>query len=154
MKIVKAGIADLDTIRRIVRDTIRAVYPRYYPKGAVDFFLAHHSDENIIKDITAGNVCILLNEEGQPAGTVTTAENELNRLFVLPEYQGHGYGGELIRFAENIIFEKYDRVVLSASLPAKKIYLKRGYSCTEYNMTECPNGDFLCYDEMIKLRDN
>ena len=35
-----------------------------------------------------------------------------------------------------------------ASFPAKRIYLKRGYKETEYNIIEADNGDCLCYDVM------
>ncbi len=87
MVIKRAERTDLETVKRIVHETIRAVYPHYYPKGAVEFFIAHHSPENIMKDISAGSVYILY-DGGVPAGTVTAAENELNRLFMLPEYQG------------------------------------------------------------------
>ena len=27
------------------------IWRNYYPKGAVDFFLAHHSEDNIMKDL-------------------------------------------------------------------------------------------------------
>ena len=110
----------------------------------MEFFIAHHSPENIMKDISAGSVYILY-DGGVPAGTVTAAENELNRLFMLPEYQGRGYGGKLLAFAE-----RYDNIVLSASLPAKPIYMKKGYIFKDYNSIECSGGDYLCYDEMEK----
>ena len=32
----------------------------------------------------------------------------------------------------------------------KKIYIKRGYEPTEYNMIETENGDYLCFDVMEK----
>ena len=71
-------------------------------------------------------------------------------MFVLPKYQGYGYGKEMMNYAEQIIFEKYSKVLLDASLPAKKIYLKRGYFAIESNVIPTENGDFLCYDVMIK----
>ena len=88
--------------------------------------------------------------ENNAVGTVTVKENEICRLFVLPEYQGNGYGGELISFAENKIMQKYDNIVLHASLPAKAIYLKRGYKEVEFHSIKTENGDYLCYDMMIK----
>ena len=150
MEIKTAEKNDLATVRQIVMDTINAVYPHYYPKGAVDFFLAHHCDENIMKDISSGDVFILCDDSDTPVGTVTTAGNELNRLFVLPEYQGRGFGRELMNFAENRIFGVYERIVISASLPAKQIYLGRGYISTGFHSIPCEGGDFLCYDEMKK----
>ena len=70
MEIIKAQSDDLETVRDITRTTINAIYPRYYPTGAVQFFLAHHSDEHIMADISDGKVFLLYVEE-KPAGTVT-----------------------------------------------------------------------------------
>lgn len=148
----QAEPADLETVRTITHDTIRAVYPHYYPAGAVEYFLAHHSKQNIEKDIAAGAVWLCCDENGCAAGTVTVCGNELNRLFVLPAFQGKGYGRELLDFAENRILSEHPAVVLSASFPAKQIYLNRGYHTESYHKIETPEGDFLCYDEMLKNR--
>ena len=150
MSIVKANITDLITVRTITRDTINAIYPHYYPVGAVDYFLCHHNDERIIRDIESGRVYLYLNDEGIATGTVTISENEICRLFVSEQYQGKGYGGALIDFAEKAIAEKHEQIILDASLPAKAIYLKRGYITTEYHVIKTENGDRLCYDEMTK----
>lgn len=150
MDIYKAERSDLETVKKISHSAINAVYPHYYPVGAVEFFLAHHCDENILRDIDKGRVYLLRNDEGCDVGTVTVANNEMTRLFVLPEYQGKGYGGVLIGFAEEKIAEKYDTIRLDASFPAKAIYLRKGYSFVSYHSIECRNGDKLCYDEMIK----
>ena len=53
MKIIPATPADFEAVRKITQETIRTVYPRYYPAGAVEFFLAHHNDAAIMKDINA-----------------------------------------------------------------------------------------------------
>ncbi len=42
----------------------------------------------------------------------------------------------------------FNHIQIDASFPAKRIYKKRGYIETEYNMIETDNGDFLCYDVM------
>lgn len=145
----KAATTDFDTVKHITQTTIRAVYPKYYPEGAVEFFCQHHSDEHILADLEAGKV-YLLEIEGRFAGTVTIDENHINRLFVLPECQHNGFGRMLMDFTEEKIFKQYDRIELDASLPAKKIYLRRGYKETEYNVIETANGDKLCYDVMVK----
>ncbi|MCR4638192.1 GNAT family N-acetyltransferase [Ruminococcus sp.] len=150
MKIVAAAESDFETVKDITQQTIRAVYPHYYPTGAVDFFLTHHSDESILRDIRNGDVFLLYTDSEQAAGTVTTEKNEINRLFVLPEYQGRGFGGALLRFAEERIAENYHTAELSVSLPAKAIYLKYGYTFKEYCTIKTKNGDYLCFDNMEK----
>ena len=121
-----AEIADLETVLQITHDTISEIYSHYYAEGVVEFFQEHHSRENVLSDIENGIVW-LLEEEGSMVGTVTIKEDAVNRLFVLPGYQSHGYGSQLMDFAEDKIAEKFDYVHIDSSLAAKEMYLKRGY---------------------------
>lgn len=147
MRLAAAQKDDLQIIRDITQTTINTIYPNYYPAGAVQFFLAHHSDEHIMTDISCGKAFVLY-EDGNPVGTVTISDNNINRLFVLPKYQHKGYGKVLLDFAEEKILESYECVQIEASFPAKRIYKKRGYKEIEYNIIETDNGDCLCYDVM------
>lgn len=149
--IVKADKSLIEVIQRISHATIEKIYPRYYPRGAVDFFLTHHCTERIISDIDAGHVFVLV-EGNEPVGTVTLAANEINRLFVLPECQGRGHGRALLDFSEDCLFSKHDIISLSASLPSKQIYLKRGFKEVSSHLIETDNGDFLFYDVMEKRK--
>lgn len=152
MNIRLAAQDDLRIVSSITENTIREIYPRYYPQGAVDFFLEHHKNCNILSDIQNQNVFLLSASECFPIGTVTIRKNEICRLFVLPDMQGKGYGRELLNFAENAVFKKYNEIILDASLPAKAIYLKRGYSCIDFHTILTENNDYLCYDVMRKER--
>lgn len=152
MIICKADKKHIDIIEKITISTIKQVYPKYYPEGAVDFFINHHNTENIMKDILSGCVYILINDNSETVGTVTINGNEINRLFVLPEYQGMGFGSALLNFSENLIFESHQKIIISASLPAKQIYLRRGYTEISYNTIKTTNGDYLCYEEMKKIK--
>lgn len=145
----RAAMEDAQTVKAITHDTISEIYPHYYPKGAVRFFLEHHSDERIMKDISDG-IVYLCEDDGNITGTVTLRQNEICRLFVLPSFQGHGYGRELLDFAETEISGSFDEIVIDASLSAKSIYLKRGYHETGYHVIDTNGGDHLCYDVMKK----
>lgn len=149
MSIRKAAISDLEIVKNIVEKTISEVYPLYYPKGAVEYFLAHHNVNNIAEDIRSARVFICF-DTGCAVGTVTVKINEICRLFVLPEFQGMGFGRELLDFAEKRIFTEYGRITLDASLPAKSVYLKKGYTETGYHTLKTDSGEFLCYDVMEK----
>ncbi len=149
MNIRIAERKDIELVRTITYRTIEEIYPRYYPEGAVAFFLAHHSKENIEADIGAGDV-FLMEAEGIVTGTVTVKVSEINRLFILPQYQGKGYGRELLRFSEQMIAEKSEKIEVSASFPAKEMYLKHGYKEISSHSILTENGDFLCYDLMEK----
>ena len=144
-----AGTDDLEKIKDIVYRTIEKIYSRYYPEGAVSFFLSHHNENNIMEDIKKQRVYIL-ETSSECVGTVTIKGNGICRLFVLPRFQKKGYGRALLDFAEGEILAKEDRVCIDASFPAKGIYLRRGYKETEFHSIETENGDFLCYDVMEK----
>ncbi len=152
MQIIKADAIHLNTVYDIVQTTIDKIYPHYYPEGAVKFFKEHHCKKNIITDISNGYVYILVTESSVAAGTVTVKNNELNRLFVSPEFQGKGFGKALLNFAEDKIFTSYDEIIISASLPSKNIYINRNYIETSYNQIATDCGDYLCYDEMRKYK--
>ena len=138
-----------EEVKRITVNTIKNIYPHYYPDGAVNFFLEHHNSENITKDILADIVYLIMDGE-ETLGTVTIKENEICRLFVLPKYQHKGFGRQLLNFAEKMIAEEYTEIYLDSSLPAKSTYLKRGYVAVEAHKIVAENGDVLCYDLMKK----
>lgn len=147
-----AEISDLEPVLQITHDTISEIYSHYYAEGVVDFFLGHHSREHILSDIEEGIVW-LLEEDGGIIGTVTIKGNAVNRLFVLPEWQSHGYGSRLMDFAEDKIAERFTHVHIDSSLAAKEMYLKRGYKEKKTCRILEDNGDILIYDEMEKWVD-
>lgn len=148
MEIRHALSTDAKKIHELSHRTIQHIYPHYYPQGTVSFFLAHHSAERIAEDILQQQVFVLMEET--LLGTVTLKDNEICRLFVLPEYQGKGYGRMLLDFAESTISTHNELIRLDASLPSKIIYLNRGYREVDSNCISAENGDYLCYDVMEK----
>lgn len=152
MQLVRASAEQFEIVRDIVRETVEVVYTRYYPRGAVDFFLDHHNDDRIREDIGAGRV-YLLESDGTITGTASVRENEIYRLFIRPEFQGRGYGRAVLDILEKMIFDSFETIGLDASLPALSMYRNRGYREIEYYKEEMKNGDFLCWYEMEKKRD-
>lgn len=58
MRINSAALSELSVVKNICEATISAIYPKYYPAGAVRYFLELHSENNILKDIGEG--CVYL----------------------------------------------------------------------------------------------
>ena len=150
MSIIQAVLSDFNTVKKISESTISEIYPHYYPKGAVEFFLSHHSNSNICNDIKLRQVYLCFDTEQNAVGTITIKNNEICRFFVLPLYQKKGYGAEMLDYAEKLISNKFSNIVVVASLPAKNLYLKREYKSIEYNIIPTDDNDFLCYDVMEK----
>lgn len=134
----------------IVRKTIQHMYPKYYPTGAVQFFLNLHCEEHIKKAMTEEQIYLAI-AEGKIVGTGSIRKNEICRLFILPQYQKKGYGSGFMDCLEEIVFKNYKTIHIDASFPAEQLYLKRGYKIISYEKIETENGDFLCYHIMEKV---
>ena len=166
----KANQSDFPALLALVRDTIRAIYPRYYPQGCVDYFLCWHSPERVAAAIEAGQVNVLL-DGGKLVGTGSQEGNHITRVFVLPEYQGRGYGRYSLDWLEEVradyvllarakglgrgpmeeaVAAEYDAVRLDASLPAVRLYEHRGYHTVEHQSEETESGCVLVWDVMEK----
>lgn len=141
-----------EQVADIARKTIQNIYPKYYPAGAVEFFLNLHCEEHIKKIMTEEQIYFAI-VQGKIVGTGSIRKNEICRLFILPQYQKKGYGSSLMDCLEEIVFKNYKTVHIAASFPAEQLYLKRQYKIISYEKIETENGDFLCYHTMEKSRD-
>lgn len=153
MEYIKASEDDTEEILMIVQDTIRTIYPRYYPQEVVDFFCGLHCRENIVRDIEAGFVGVL-RVGNEIVGTGCYQGDHITRVYVKPEYQGRGYGSYIMQCLENEISAKYDTAYLDASLPASQLYEKRGYQTLRHEKWNVENGRVLVYEIMAKPLSN
>jgi len=136
-------------VAEIVAKTIKAVYPRYYPFGAVQFFLDLHNEQQIKEALSREDIYFAV-VEGEIVGTGSIRGNEIRRLFILPKYQSKGYGSRLMDCLEDVVFKQFQTVHIDASFPAERMYLDRGYRIKSYEKVETENGDYLCYHTMEK----
>ena len=149
MDYIKATEKDTEQIVMLVQDTIRTIYPKYYPKEVVDFFCELHCKENISRDIENGFVGVL-RSDNIIVGTGCYKDNHITRVYVKPEYQGQGYGSYIMQCLENELSLKFDTVYLDASLPASHLYEKRGYHTIRHERWNVENGVILVYEVMVK----
>jgi len=112
-------------VYEVVHKTIEEIYPKYYPRSAVDFFHNHHSKEKMEKQLP-NEVTMVLSDENKIIGIGSLFENEIRRFFILPEYQGKGYGKILLNELEKRI-DKNEKYILDSSLGAVEFYRKNGY---------------------------
>lgn len=73
-------------VAEMVEKTIRAIYPHYYPSGAVQFFLDLHDEQRIREALAIEDIYFAVVQE-EIVGTGSVRGNEICRLFILPEYQ-------------------------------------------------------------------
>ena len=149
MDYIKATEKDLEQITALVQETIKTVYPKYYPKEVVDFFSHLHCLENIRKDVEDGRVGIL-KKDNEIVGTGCYKENHITRVYVKPTAQKQGYGSFIMECLEKEIGLQYETVNLDASLPACCLYEKRGYKTVKHERWNAENGVVLVYEIMEK----
>lgn len=150
IKIKMASLDDVQKVFDITHSTINQVYPLYYPKGVVQFFHNHHKRLNIEKDIINEEV-FLLYKCDVLIGTGTFHDNiEINRFFINSKEKRKGYGTILLKYLEDIAYEKTEIMKVDASLPGILFYLKHSYEVCSHRNYITENGDILYYPIMEK----
>lgn len=147
----KATLDDAERVCYIVQHTIRKIYPDYYTQAVVDFFSRLHSMDNIIKDIEQSKISILI-KNGEIIGTGSHTDNHITRVYVLPEFQGQGFGSYIMNELERKIFSEYDYCELDASLPACIFYENRCFKTVKHIKYDIGNGAFMIYEIMRKYK--
>lgn len=141
---------DLKRLKFIAHTTINKSYTGVYPKEAIEYFLNLHSKENMERDIPKGDT-FMLELDGKVIASGSIVEEEIKRVFVLPEYQGRGYGRKIMtKIEETAINKGIRRVALCASLPSKDFYLALGYNVIRYTHFLVKNNKRLEYYDMEK----
>lgn len=140
---------DAEAVFQLVQKTIAAVYPNYYPRDVVDFFLQLHSRENIQADVEKG-VVIALQEQGRLVGTGSCEGNHITRVYVSSDCQGRGYGSLIMDCLEKSIAAQHQKICLDASLPACAFYERRGYRTAGHGRVTLESGVVLVYEQMEK----
>ena len=144
----KATKVECQIVTDIVQTTKAEIYPYYYPKEVVDFFANLHCYEHVMDDINSGTVYVL-EDDGIIVGTGSYKGNHITRVYVLPIYQGKGYGKYIVEQLE-LLMSNYDELSLDASLPACQFYEHLGYRTQYHDSWKCENGVVLVYDIMTK----
>lgn len=142
--------ADLPPVYDLIQNTIKTSYAGIYPPEAIDFFVHHHSRENILKDFSRGYI-IVAEKAGKIIGTGTLVGNGVRRVFVNPDYQGKGTGvliaGELERRAKT---QGLTQLILDSSLRSVKFWESQGFAKIKEVALPVDNGKNLIYIEMVK----
>lgn len=149
MNICIATLSNLCEIYNLVEITIKTIYPMYYNKKIVEFFLKLHNKENILIDINNNRTYILV-DNNKLIGTGSFLENHISRVFILPEYQNQGYGSKIMDFLENKIKLNYDYSVLESSIPSKEFYKNRNYEKLDKKSMLINNGLGFSFDVLKK----
>lgn len=109
----KAGQADIPTIRGLAGATWEPTYHSILPKEQIDYmFSVIYSEEALAQQMAAGQSFLLLYEREQPVGFAAYSVKDeqgqvhkLNKIYLLPQTQGKGYGKVLLGEVERQVKE-------------------------------------------------
>lgn len=147
--VYEAKLADLQIIKNMVHRTIKECYPKYFSENVIDFFLNLHSEEAIKNDLMNANV-YLMESDGYLVGTGTIQDNVIKRLFILPQYQHHQFGTELLQCLEDeLAVNEIFTAVVDAHEQIKGWYQTMGYTVLSEQTVDI-NGEALSYYHMEK----
>jgi ribosomal protein S18 acetylase RimI-like enzyme len=150
LKIRKFKLSDLDSVRKLIHNTIDINYPRVYNAEAIKYFKDYHNNKNILKAAKEGYT-IVLEKGNRIIGTATLIDNYITRVFVNPEFQKQGFGKLLMEKLQTKARSAGIRIVkLDSTLPAKKFYDSLGYKTIKKTFVKVENGKKLNYYKMEK----
>ena len=145
----KAAERHAAQIAALVRHTVREIYPQYYLPEIVDAFCSLHDENAVLQDIRQNTVYGLW-LGNHLIGTGTARQDHITRVYVLPAFQGRGYGSLIMEKLEREAARQYAAVRLEASLPACLLYEHRGYRTICHGQWPVENGVILVYEIMEK----
>ena len=119
--------ADVESIRRLIAATIESSYAGVCPPRAVQHFKEFHSADRILERQAAGDV-LVAEQDGRLVATGSLVGAEISGVFVLPQLQRSGIGGQMMdRLEREAQLAGRDSIRLDVSLPSKGFYERRGY---------------------------
>jgi N-acetylglutamate synthase-like GNAT family acetyltransferase len=148
MIIRKARIDDIDSIQKVIRESILATHKDLYPEDDIQETFNNYTNEKLTKYITNDDYFVV-EDDGEIVGCVLAKEDKMRSLYVLPSQMGKGLGRELAEVAEKCIKDNgYKRIWLWSSLVAHGFYKHLGYK----DLKEIPNEDgIVLHIEMEKV---
>ena len=159
----QAGIADVDTIRRIAQQTWWPTYGDILSPEQINYMLTElYSAEKLSSQISTGEQTFLLLTEADDTPVAFAAYSpsqhnpdvyKLHKLYCLPQTQGKGYGKALINeVCKRALAAGKHTLYLNVNRfnKAKVFYEKLGF--TAIAQEDIPIGNYQMNDYVMELR--
>ncbi len=135
----KAEPSDAKMLKQIARRVILKRYPAFLGHDSVRSFVESGASDN---EIDSGLACsFILCQKENIAGFVIIKADLLHILMIDIEYQKKGFGTQLLKHAENLMFECYSSLRLQTfkeNYAAVEFYIKNGWQIKEMESIDGP----------------
>jgi len=154
IQIRKLNEEDLQSVYRLIQNTIDISYREVYPREAIEFFKDYHSEELILNDaITGYTVVAACNSE--VLGTGTLLGTNIRRVFISPLHQHRSIGKMLVQELERkALNEKLATLDLASSLVSRQFWESLGYVLQSEEYIPVRNDQKLYFYRMVKTLDD
>lgn len=143
-------LADLESVRDLIRKTIDVCYNGFYLKEVVDYFDMYNWEGNILKVAQDGHI-VVAEMQGKIVGTGSIMGDAILRVFVDPAHQREGLGRMIMNELERqAATNGAEMLRLRALANARRFYESLGYLSVAKGFVEVDNGRHLEYLEMVK----
>ncbi len=136
---------DLMSVQRLIYLTVDSSYSGVYPPRAVQYFKEFHSLERILERQAVGEV-LVVERDRVMVGTGAIVGAEISGVFVHPQFQRLGIGGQVMDVLEDHARAAGRKSVrLAVSLPSRPFYESRSYHLLEECSIDVGEGERLDY---------
>ena len=134
--------------------TIKQCYPSVYSEEVIEFFIEHHSPENLEKKAKKG-IILLGFIENKMIACGMLHKKEICGVYVDPAYHRKGYGKILVsKLIQSATDKGFDHIWLDSTPLAYEFYLSLGFirtgENTIYVRNNAPLHHFRMYKALIK----
>lgn len=149
MTIRKYIPSDITQVMRIFHETIHEVNKKDYTKDQLDAWADGSYDTDKWNDRLLKSFAVVVQENDELLGFGSTADGEIDLLYVHKDFQSVGIGGKICDVLEKYIDENV--ITVWASITAKPFFERRGYAVVKEN-NAVRNGVELKNYKMQKVR--
>jgi GNAT superfamily N-acetyltransferase len=111
----------------MVKRCLVQVNSRDYSSQVIDRLCLYYSPERFI-ELSRRRRIYIAGSGSNVVGTVSREDNQVNTMFVDPDWTGHGIGRQLMRHIESLAAQEgHDTMETEASITAHNFYRRLGY---------------------------
>lgn len=123
---VKVDPSNIGTAAEIHSVSWKESHRWFCSQAFVDLHTPEHQIQYFQNKIRQGSAVYMLVAQA-PVGVVTVTENQIEDLYVLPDYQNKGYGTQLLRYAIGLCRGVPTLWILENNVNAERLYLRMGF---------------------------
>ncbi len=132
---------DFIKVKYLIDEVSYFTYKSLIPKEGYEYLKNNLWGLEILKKDAREGYTIVVKDDDKIIGTGTIVGDYISKIYVKPEYHGHGIGKLIVKCLEDKAKSNGVKTIfLASNVSAEKFYTKLGYKTTENREMSTPNG--------------